>query len=90
MANLRLPRMLSETVKTEPAYHVRGETMGEALADLFDQVPGLRNHIVDESGLVRPHVSVFVDGDQADPDTPVSEGSDIRVLHAVSGGSPAG
>ncbi len=87
-ARMRLPRMLSETVGTEPAHDVTGDTVRAALASLFEQVPGLRNHIVDESGSVRPHVSVFVDGYQADLDTGVAEGSEIRVLHAVSGGSP--
>lgn len=86
-ARVRLPRMLSETVKTEASHEVVGVTVNEALADLFIRVPGLRNHIVDEAGSVRPHVSVFVDGVQADLDTPLQEGSEIRVLHAVSGGS---
>lgn len=86
-AHIRLPRMLSETVKTEPTHHVEGSTVAEGLADLFDRVPGLRSHILDETGSVRPHVSVFVDGHQAELETDLGEASEIRVLHAVSGGS---
>jgi molybdopterin synthase sulfur carrier subunit len=89
-AQVRLPRMLSETVRTASEHTVQGSVVAEALTDLFSQVPGLRNHIVDESGSVRPHVSVFVDGVQADIDTEVGEGAEIRVLHAVSGGSSKG
>jgi molybdopterin converting factor small subunit len=89
-ASVRLPRMLSETVGTHTAHQVTGDTVRAALSNLFEQVPGLRNHIVDEGGSVRPHVSVFVDGHQADLDTDVSDGSDIRVLNAVSGGSSTG
>jgi molybdopterin synthase sulfur carrier subunit len=83
---IKLPRMLSETVNTEQAHETEGVTVTEALDDLFAKVPGLRHHILDESGAVRPHVSVFVDGHQASLATEVGDGADIRVLHAVSGG----
>ncbi len=86
-ATVRLPRMLSETVKTDVTHDVVGTTVEEALTDLFARVPGLRHHICEETGAIRPHVSVFVDGVQADPDTRLREGSEVRVLHAVSGGS---
>lgn len=89
-AVVRLPRMLSETVKTDLTHEVVGATVEEALMDLFANVPGLRNHICEESGAIRPHVSVFVDGVQADDGTRLADGSEIRVLHAVSGGSPPG
>lgn len=85
-ASIKLPRMLWETVNTEPAHEVEGATVAEALDDLFVRVPGLRGHIVEETGVVRPHVSIFVDGHQADLDTRVGDGSELRVLHAVSGG----
>lgn len=78
--------MLSETVNTEQVHRVEGASVAEALDDLFTQVPGLRNHVVDESGHVRPHVSVFVDGAQATLDSVIGDESEIRVLHAVSGG----
>ena len=85
-ARLRLPGLLSETVRVAPEHQVEGSTVAEALVDLFASAPGLRNHIVDESGAIRPHVSVFVDGVQADLDSEVGDGSELRVLNAVSGG----
>lgn len=85
-ASIKLPRMLWETVNTDPVHEVSGETVAEALDDLFARVPGLRGHILEGTGVVRPHVSIFVDGLQADLDTRVGDGSDLRVLHAVSGG----
>lgn len=85
-ARVRLPRMLSETVRADQTYHVDGETVQSILDGLFGRVPGLRNHIVDESGDIRPHVSVFVDGVQADLTSDVGDGAEIRILHAVSGG----
>lgn len=85
-ASIKLPRMLAETVKTGNVHTVKGSTLAGALEDLFSQVPGLRNHIVDETGAIRPHVSLFVDGKQAGLQTFVDDDADIRVLHAVSGG----
>lgn len=86
-ATVRLPRMLSQTVNTEVTHEVEGATVGEALDHLFGDEPGLRNHIVDETGAIRPHVAIFVDGDQAELATVVTPSSDVRILHAVSGGS---
>lgn len=83
---VRIPRMLSETVKTDAIHTVTGASVAEALRGLFSDVPGLRQHIVNESGAIRPHVSVFVDGVQADLDTALEHNSKIRILHAVSGG----
>jgi hypothetical protein len=35
---------------------------------------------------VRPHVSLFVDGTQSELATTIDDRSEIRILHAVSGG----
>lgn len=86
MTRLLLPRILSETAGVIPSHDVEGTTVRETLESLFSTSPGLRNHILDESAQVRPHVSVFVDGVQADLDTAVTPTSEVRVLHAVSGG----
>lgn len=85
-ATLRLPRMLSDATQTSILQAVEGDTVKDVLIDLFEREPGLRNHILDEMGSVRPHVSVFVDGRQADITSGVEDGSEVRILHAVSGG----
>jgi sulfur-carrier protein len=86
MTTVRLPRLLSETAGVDPIHEVSGESVVSALDDLFGRLPGLSNHILDEDRRIRPHVSVFVDGVQADLDTGIQPESEIRVLHAVSGG----
>ena len=86
---VRLPRMLSDAVKSDLRHDVAGTTVADALGDLFEAQPGLRNHILDDSGAIRPHVSVFVDGRQSSLDDSVDTNSEIRVLHAVSGGDVA-
>lgn len=85
-ATLRLPRVLATVANTELSHQVEGDTLALTLEDLFRREPGLRNHLLDEGGRIRRHVSVFVDSDQADLGTAVGDGAEIRVLQAVSGG----
>lgn len=85
-ASVRLPRLLTESVKAGLVHQVEGTTLQEALDDLFRVEPGVRSHLLDEQGRIRPHVSVFVDGQQASLETPVHASSEVRVLQAVSGG----
>ena len=75
------------SVKDGLEHEVTGGTVREALDSLLAKEPGLRTHLLDEQGEIRPHVSIFVDGVQAKLDTPIRMGADIRVLHAVSGGA---
>ena len=83
---VRLPRVLASVVGVELVHHVEAGTVGEALSALSESQRALRHHLVDESGALRRHVSVFVDGTQADLETAVGEGAEIQVLQAVSGG----
>jgi molybdopterin converting factor small subunit len=85
-ATIRLPRVLTETAGGRPRHEVAGSTVGEVLESLFAEEPGLRNHLLDEKGRIRPHVLMFVDADRADIETPVGADSEVQVLQAVSGG----
>jgi molybdopterin converting factor small subunit len=65
-------------------------TVGEALAALWEIHPGVRDRVVDEQGVVRMHVNVFV-GDEAirltgGLNTAVGDGAEISIVPAVSGG----
>lgn len=83
---VRLPRVLTETVGSGQRHQVDGRDLGEVLENLFRREPGLRNHLLDEQGRIRPHVLMFVDANRADIDTPVGPRSEVQVLQAVSGG----
>jgi len=62
-----------------------------ALAALFTVHPGLRDRITNETGEVRVHVNVFVDGEAikftGGLSTPLRERAELHVLPAISGGS---
>ena len=65
-------------------------TVVEALEALWVLFPGLRDRVVTEEGLIRQHVNVFV-GDEnvrytGGLSTPLADGAEILIFHAVSGG----
>jgi sulfur-carrier protein len=68
----------------------RCATVGEALEKLERHWPGVRDRILDEQGTLRPHVAVFVGEEsiryRGGLHAPVTDGSTIVILPAVSGG----
>ena len=61
-----------------------------ALSRLWAEHPALRDRVVTELGDVRPHINIFVDGrnarDAGGLAAPVSDGAEVVLLPAVSGG----
>lgn len=89
-ATVRIPSLLAEVGDGRKEIPVEAETVGGALDALFAVLPQLRVHVFDETGGVRPHVSVFHDGRAArDADRlalPLEAGAVVTILQAVSGG----
>jgi DNA-3-methyladenine glycosylase I len=67
-------------------------TIGDALALLWRECPGARDRVLTERGEVRPHVNIFVDGENiryaGGLTAPVRADSEIMIVPAVSGGEP--
>ena len=65
-------------------------SVGEALAALAVQWPGVLDRVLTEQGELRPHVNVFVGEENSrfigGLSAPVPDGSTILILPAVSGG----
>jgi molybdopterin converting factor small subunit len=72
------------------SHPVTGETVAEALGQVWRQFPALRSYILDDQGAVRRHIAIFVDGsritDLQCQSDPVRQDSEICVLQALSGG----
>ena len=66
------------------------DTVGEALDALAGRYAGVVDRVVDETGAVRRHVNVFVDGENIrfldGLETAVDDGSTIFIVPSVSGG----
>jgi sulfur-carrier protein len=64
-----------------------GATLAELLADLDRRYAGLRFRMIDEQEQVRPHIRVFVNGEQVfDLGTPLRPDDRLHIVPALSGG----
>lgn len=75
---------------SEITLEAAGASVGEVLDNVFATHPNLRGYVVDERGVVRHHVAVFVDGDaiadKRDLTQSVGDRAEIYVMQALSGG----
>lgn len=89
MAVLHFTRALQRHVDA-PSEAIDGATVRAALDAYFVRHPEVRGYVLDERGVVRRHVAVFVGGEPiADRDTqsdPVGADTEIHVMQALSGG----
>ncbi len=73
-----------------PATQVAGATVNDALAVVFASRPALRGYILDDQGVLRRHVNVFVNGDlihdRVRLTDPVRPDDEIYVFQALTGG----
>lgn len=68
-----------------------GDTLLDALQALFADYSGLRDRIATEQGELRPHVNVFIGKEESrftgGLATPLTEGAEISIIPAISGGA---
>lgn len=73
-----------------PDAEAPGATVREVLDRVFAANPRLRGYVVDERGVLRKHMIVFVDGKQIEDrerlGDAVAPGSELYVMQALSGG----
>jgi molybdopterin synthase sulfur carrier subunit len=66
------------------------ETVGQALAQLWQMYPGLRDRVLNEKGQIRLHVNIFLEDENIRRkellDTQLPADSEISILPSVSGG----
>lgn len=87
MPHVRLRGQLRAMAGGAAEHRVPGTTVGELLVELERGVPALRGWILDERGLLRRHINVFVDGERATQETPLdSDERRVDVLPAITGG----
>ena len=72
------------------AMEVAGGTVGDVLEGLFQRHPNLRGYVIDERGMLRRHVAVFLDGaaihHHSDLREPLAAQAEVYVMQALSGG----
>ncbi len=92
LVRVTLPAALTEFTGGRSTVAVPGAPapVSDILAGLGAAHPGARDRLITDRGCLRPHVNIFVDGENirflSGLDTPVPNGAEVVVLPAVSGG----
>lgn len=85
-----LPGTMLRFADYEREVTCRAEVFSEALRELLDKHPGLRNVLVDTQGRVRTMHMVFVNGEQlprgGDPARRLEATDVVEVVTAIAGG----
>ena len=85
MAIVRLRGQL-EKLAGSPELTLEGGTVTELLQALEHEHASLEGWILDERGVLRRHINVFVNGEPAEPDSALQENDKVEILPAISGG----
>jgi molybdopterin synthase sulfur carrier subunit len=86
MALVRLRGPLKKLAADRSDHPIEAGSVGELLRELERTQPAVSGWILDERGLIRRHINVFVNGEQAREDTTVGPDDRVEVLPAISGG----
>ena len=87
MADVHLPMTLTPLFAGLPRrIDLDAATVNEAIAQLEERFPGLRDRLCSPGPELRPHIHVYVDRDRAALDTPIDARSRVDVIAAISGG----
>jgi len=86
VARVTLRGPLKQLAGGRAEHAVAGATAVEALRELERAQPAVTGWILDERGLIRRHINVFVNGEYGSEETPVGDEDRIDVLPAISGG----
>jgi len=84
---VHIPSPLLTYTKQENEVEAAGANLVELLADLNRQFPGIRFRMIDEQDSIRPHMKIFVNGEQVwGLDTSLQSSDEVYILQALSGG----
>ena len=88
--SIRIPAPLRKLTNEQELVEAAGANIGESLADLDKNFPGLKERICDESGNVRRFVNIFLNDEDIrfleEKNTAVKDGDEISIVPAIAGG----
>lgn len=90
MATIKIPTPLRAYTGGEAQISVEGSTIGEALNDLVEQYPDLKQHLFND-GELRNFVNIFLGDEDVrfmdGLDTEIEAGDNLRIIPSIAGGS---
>jgi sulfur-carrier protein len=90
MPKVKIPTPLRQYTGGNPQVEVGGATAGEAMRNLTQEYPDLRQHLYTGDGKLRSFVNVYK-GDEDiryldGADTEVSDGDELSIIPSIAGG----
>ena len=91
MPKVKIPTPLRQYTGGDSEVEVGGATAGEAIGNLTEEYPDLRQHLYTGDGKLRSFVNVYK-GDEDiryldGPDTEVSESDELSIIPSIAGGN---
>jgi molybdopterin synthase sulfur carrier subunit len=87
MAEVYLPSTLPPLFPGLPRHlELDAATVDEAIAQLEQRWPGMRDRLCERGPTIRRHIHVYVDRERAGLDTSLDPRSRVDVIAAISGG----
>jgi len=88
---VNLPTVLRPHALGAKTVSADGSTVGEVLAVLVAEYPGLSGQVIDDGGALHKFINVYLNDDDvrylSALDTPVKDSDEISILPAVAGGA---
>lgn len=82
-----IPSPLLSYTNQQKEVEAVGGTVNELLEDLNRSFPGIRFRMIDEQDAIRPHMKIFVNGEQVfGLDALLKPADEVHILQALSGG----
>ena len=89
-SKIRIPTPLRRLTNNEELVEVNAATIGDAINELQNRYPGIKERLVDDSGAVRRFVNVYVNEEDIrflqNQDTALKDGDEISIIPAIAGG----
>ena len=93
MAKIFIPTPLRIYADNRSAVDVKGASVGEALDDLVQRHPALKQHLFDDSGQLRSFVNIYRNDDDIRyldrEQTELSSGDELSIVPSIAGGIEA-
>ncbi|MEW6306340.1 MAG: MoaD/ThiS family protein [Verrucomicrobiota bacterium] len=87
---VRIPTPLRKLTNNEELVEVSAGNIGQAIIELQNRYPGIKERLVDDSGAVRRFVNVYVNEEDIrflqNQETPLKDGDEVSIIPAIAGG----
>lgn len=87
---IRIPTPLRKLTNNEDVVEVKAGTIADAIVELQNRYPGIKERLVDEKGDVRRFVNVYVNEEDIrflqNQNTPLKDGDEVSIIPAIAGG----